>query len=97
MFLEVVYGATDHTAPVVSLVEKIKDAIFFPLISLLLAAAVLVFLWGVFQFVKDAESEEARRVGKRTMLFGIIGIVVMTSALAILEIAATTFGVDVPN
>lgn len=89
--------AANHVDAANSFVDTVNEVILFPLISLLLGVAVLVFLWGVFQFVANAESEDARSTGKKHMLFGIIGIVIMVSALAILQVAANTFGVSVPQ
>lgn len=84
--------ASSHTAAATSFVIKLNDIIVFPLIMLLLGIAVLVFLWGLFQLVANAGSDDARSTGKRHMLYGIIGIVVMVSALGILNIALGTFG-----
>ncbi len=78
------------------LLDKIKVAILYPLIALMLGVAVLVFLWGVFEMIHGADDEEARTKGKQHVLFGIIGIVVMLSALTLLRIAANTFGVSLP-
>ncbi len=86
-----------HIEKAKSAVEKLEAAIIFPLMSLMMAVAFLVFLWGVYEFVLNADSDEARNKGKTHMLFGVIGFLVMVSALAILKIAAGTFGVDVPN
>lgn len=87
--------ASSHIAEARSLVDRIEDAILFPLVTLLLAVALLVFLWGAFEYVNNAESDEGRRAGQRHMLWGIIGLLIMISALAILRIAAGTFGIDV--
>lgn len=86
----------EHAA---GLVEQIQNIILFPLISLLLGVALLLFLWGAFRFVSNADDEGERTTGKRHMLFGIIGMLIMVSALSILRIAAGTFGVDdaLPN
>ena len=79
---------------VTELVEGINRAIVYPLVILLTAIALLVFLWGVFRFVAGAGDEEARRVGKRTMLFGIIGLFIMLAAVGILNVFLGTF--DIP-
>lgn len=79
------------------ILEKVKTVILYPLIALLLGVAFLVFLWGVFQMVANAQSEDARSIGRKHMLFGTIGMVVMLSALALLRIATATFGVSVPT
>lgn len=85
--------AASHTAAATSFVQKLNNVIVYPLIALLLGVAVLVFLWGLFEMVANAGNEEARSTGKRHMLYGIIGIFVMVSALGILKIALTTFSI----
>lgn len=47
--------------------------------ALILAAAVIFFLWGVFQFVMAAGDDEARAKGRNHIIYGIIGIAVMVS------------------
>ncbi len=79
-------------------VSKMNEVILFPLITLLLGIALLVFLYGLFEFVKDAGSDDARETGKRHMLYGIIGMLIMLSAYAILTIAVNTIpGVEIPK
>ncbi len=75
---------------------KIEGAILFPLMTLLVSVALLVFLWGAFEYVSNADSDEAQTKGKSHMLFGIIGLLIIISAYGILKIAAGTFGVNVP-
>ena len=75
----------------------IENAILFPLMYLMMAVAFLYFMWGAFQYVLGAENESERATGKTHMLYGIIGLFVMISALSILKMAAATFGVTVPN
>ncbi len=89
--------AQEHIVYAQSFLDKIKAVILYPLISLMLGVAVVVFLWGIFEMVMHAENSEARSTGRTHMLAGIIGIVVMLSALTLLRIAANTFGVEVPS
>ncbi len=72
--------------------ERINEAILFPLIVLLMALALFYFLWGAFQYVRNAANDVKRQEGQRHLLWGIIGMLVMLSAFAILTIAANTFG-----
>ena len=95
-FIQIAYAA-DASAAANALLTKIKTAILYPFISLLLGVAVLMFLWGVFEMVMNAENSEARVKGRSHILFGLIGIVVMLSALAILQIAVATVGVTMPS
>ncbi len=83
--------ASGHTAAATSLVTQVNNLIVFPLISLLLAVAVLVFVWGGFQYLFNADDPAARKQGRQHILFGLIGIVVMVAAYAILSIALRTF------
>jgi Na+/H+ antiporter NhaD/arsenite permease-like protein len=73
---------------------KINEAILFPLITLMMAIALLIFLYGAFEYVKGAANDGDRETGRRHLLYGIIGMLVMLSAFTILTIAAATFGLD---
>lgn len=86
-----VASASGHTAAATSLVQQINQVIVYPLISLLIGLSVLIFVWGCFQYVINAEDAAARQQGRRTIIFGLIGFVVMVSAYAILAIAIRTF------
>ena len=86
-----------HIVEAKSILTRIENAFLFPLIELMMAVALLIFLWGVYEYVLHADDESARSTGRTHMLYGIIGLVVMVSALAILTIATGTFGVSIPN
>ena len=85
------------TSGALTVVQKVNTVIIFPLITLLLGVALLVFLWGVAEYVRGSASDEVRRTGRQHMLWGAIGMFVMVSALAILRLATATVGADVPN
>ena len=79
-------------------VDKLNQVILFPLITLMMAVALVVFLYGCFEFVAGANDPGKRVQGRQHILWGIIGMLIMISAYAILSIAAGTFpGVDIPN
>ena len=73
------------------LAVELNENILFPLIALLSAIAILVFLYGCFKFVTNTDDDSARATGKQHILWGIIGLLVMVSAYAILNIFAGTF------
>jgi uncharacterized membrane protein YidH (DUF202 family) len=68
-----------------NIIQRITDAVLQPIVTLLMAAAVAYFLYGVMKFVKDQTSEDAQGDGKRHMLWGIIGIAIMVSVYGILN------------
>ena len=75
-------------------VRLLNENILFPLIALMTAVAILVFLWGCFQYMRGADNEEERSQGARHILWGLVGLLVMASAFTILQIAAKTFYLD---
>lgn len=78
-------------------IAKINTAIVNPLIILLIAAATAYFLWGLAQFVMNTDDAGAREEGKRKIIWGIIGLTIMVSVGAILNIVLGTFGVSTPQ
>lgn len=60
--------------------------------ALIMAAAVVYFLFGVFQFIKAAGDEKARTEGRNKMIAGIIGLFVMGSVYGLVNILSSTFG-----
>lgn len=68
----------------------IGDRIANPLILLMMAVALVYFVWGVFVFVKDSSSPDAREKGKQHIIWGLLGLLIMVAAYAIIEIALNT-------
>lgn len=75
-----------------TLLDKILDNIVNPLILLLMAVAVIYFLWGLFDFIKKADSPEDRNTGYQHMLWGVIGIFIMISAIGLKNLIGATLG-----
>lgn len=61
------------------------------LVPLLLAVALLVFVWGI---VKSffLEGDKGREAGRMLILYGIIGFVVILSVWGLVALLANTFG-----
>lgn len=88
------FAATDAQLVAQGFLSKINEYILYPLITLMMAIALLIFLYGAFEYVRGASNESDRETGKRHLLYGIIGMLVMLSALTILTIAAGTFNLQ---
>lgn len=54
-------------------------------VALLFAAAFFFFLWGVFEFVRAAGDEEARKKGRDHIIYGVIGLAVMASVYGLVN------------
>lgn len=61
------------------------------LMPFIVALAVLYFIWGVFQFVMASGDDEARKVGRQKMMWGIIGIFVMVSVWGLVNLLEGSF------
>ena len=60
-------------------------------IGLIISAAVLYVIWGAFNMIR---SEEKREEGKKTIMYGIIGIFVMISVWGLVNILNRTFNLQ---
>ena len=74
------------------LVEKIKSVIIQPIISLLFALALVVFLFGVTEYILGATSSEKRITGTKHIAWGLIGMAIMAMAYGILVVIKNTIG-----
>ena len=72
------------------LLNRISTFIINPIIYLLFAAAFVIFVWGLVQFVAHLDNEEARSTGGKHMIWGIIGMVIMVSVNGIIYIIQNT-------
>lgn len=70
---------------------KVVVQVVNPIILLLAASAFVVFVWGVFEFIAHAGDETKRTEGRRAILWGIIGLVIIFGAYGIINLALGTF------
>ena len=56
----------------------------------MIALAVLVFLWGVFEFIMGSGDEKARETGKQHIVWGLVGLFIMVSAMGIVNLIINT-------
>ena len=86
-------GFSGQTTGFNELLQKILDNVVNPIILLLMALAVVYFLYGVVVFIQNADNPEGRADGYKHMIWGIIGIFIMISAAGIKQIIASTIGI----
>ena len=75
----------------------INQYILNPIIILLFTVALLVFFWGILQFIAHSASEEGRQKGKSAMDWGIKGLFVMMVVYALIRIVLNSFGIPLPS
>ena len=76
---------------------KVVTEIVNPIILLLAGAAFILFLWGVFEFIKGAADEKSREEGRRAILWGLVGLVIIFGAYGIINIALMSVFPNNPN
>jgi hypothetical protein len=86
-FTPVAYASVDV------FVKKLNTYLFNPAISLMIFVAVVYFLYGLFEFINGAGSDDAREIGKRHMLWGLIGLFIMVSVFFIMKVLLGTIGI----
>jgi hypothetical protein len=77
-----------------SFLTRVVTEIINPIILLLAAAAFVVFLWGIVEFIWSAGDATKRSEGRRAIGWGLIGFVVMFGAYGIINFALGTFGLQ---
>lgn len=83
--------------PINALLNRINEFVLNPFIILLFVVALIVFFWGLVEFIYKAGSEDGREVGKRNMMWGIIGMFIMVGVYGIINIILATFGIGGPD
>jgi cytochrome bd-type quinol oxidase subunit 2 len=66
-------------------------------VPLIFILAVASFVWGVVQYVTNADSEEKRSKGRSFMMWGIIALAVMVSIWGLVGILRNTFNLNQNN
>ena len=61
---------------------------------LIIALAVVFFLWGVAKFILNAGDPEEQSKGKSIMFWGLIGLFVMTAVWGLVNWLGDAFGLD---
>ena len=94
MLAEVAYAAEPAPAAFTDFLNRVSYYILNPLIGLLFAVALAYFIWGVFNFIRNQDSDAERETGKQHMVWGIIGMFIMVAVYGIIGIITHTFGLD---
>ncbi len=74
----------------IPLLDAVVAKIVNPVITLIGALAVVYFLWGLFQMIVNAESEEARATGRRHAFYGLIGLFIIVAVFGIINAIQAT-------
>ncbi len=77
---------------IVTFIQNLLNTI----LPLIIAAAVVYFVWGMFQVLR-ADDEEKKKKAQTTVIYGVISIFVMVSIWGLVNILSNTFSLDTQN
>lgn len=72
---------------------KVNEKIINPAIEFIFIIALVIFLWGVMEFIRGAANEKKRAEGKEHMLWGFVGFLIMLGVYGIINLLVNTFGI----
>jgi len=79
--------------PLTELVTSLQNILKI-LLPTLMVLALVVFIWGLVQYIWSAGNPDAASKGKSIMIWGVIALFVMSAIWGITGALARTFGVD---
>lgn len=73
---------------------KINYYIINPIIRVLFALAFIIFVWGIIEYTLKKDSADAKIKGRDHIMWGLVGLAIMTSVFFIVRLITTTLGLD---
>jgi len=86
--------------PFLALAQRVQDvigtimSILDIVVPLLIAIAVVIFLYGVVKYITAGGAEEKRAEARNVMIYGIVGLFVMVAVWGLVNILISTFGLQ---
>lgn len=89
--------ANANASPITTFIYKLNAVIVNPIIVVMFACALFLFIWGVRGYITGADNEEVRQKGANQIMWGIIGMAIMIMTFSIIRIVLNTFGITAGN
>ncbi len=80
-----------------TVLQKLNTFIIYPVIMVVFACGVFLFVWGLVQFLWNLNEGGDNKEGKQHMLWGIVGMLIMVSVNGILGLLTNTFSLHPAN
>lgn len=75
-----------------ALFQNLVTYLFSPLFQLVVAVTIVYFLYGVLMFIVNFNDPEKKETGKRHMVYGLIGLLIILSINGILVTLSKAVG-----
>ncbi len=79
---------------IVGFLNKVNQFILNPIIALAFVVALLIFFWGIFEFIRAKGSGDTKDDGKSKIIWGVVGMLIMFSAYGIIRFILSLFGLS---
>ena len=85
------FAANDNTNDnIADLINQI-NAVINTIIPFLVGLAVLIIIWGVFNYISGAGDEEKRAQAKQYIVWGVVGVFIMLSIWGLVNVLVNSF------
>ena len=82
-----------HAAGLNDLIKFANDTVL-SVIPIVIALAILLFIWGLALFIYKSDSEDGRKEGRNRMIWGVIALFVIVSVWGIVRFLGNTVGIN---
>lgn len=89
--LQLLFPLVSEARTLRSIAEGIAKFLSVTVVQFLIVLALVLFFWGVIEFIRNADNPDARKKGKQHMVWGIIGLFFMLTFLSVTGILTRTF------
>ena len=72
--------------------NNIIEYILNPILLVVFSLGILMFMWGLVEFIADPANETKRKTGIQHMIWGTVGVFIMVSVHGIISFIENTFG-----
>ncbi len=78
---------------IVPFLYKLNNLVLNPLILLAFAVSFVCFLYGIVKFLSLDVADKSRTEARNSIMWGIVGMVIMFSVYGIIKFILATFGI----
>lgn len=79
---------------IVPFLNRVNEIILNPLIVLMFSLALVYFIYGIIKFLSLEAGDKARDEARKSIMWGIVGMVVMFSVYGLIWFVLDTFGIS---
>jgi len=79
------------------IVNTLINTLAQPLIPIMVGIALLLFIWGVIQFIGSSGNAEKAQSGRQFMLWGVVALFVMVAVWGLVQFTRDTFKDVIPE